>query len=77
MMCTDLPRVVVSKLDSIRFLDSLLAVEHPDKVPTVKFVTIIEVQGRRFGIDWIHESGGKAVDLVTLDEVWLDLRAVI
>lgn len=77
MMCAELPRIVVSPLDSITFADSRRFVEQQDKPPTTKFVTIIEVHGRRFEIDWIHEIGGKAVDLVTLDEVWLDLRAVI
>ena len=76
-MCGDLPCIVASRVESIAFLDSAMLIEHPDRQPTLKFVTNVGLRGRVLQIDWLHVTSGKAVDLATLEEVWLDLSKVL
>lgn len=65
-------RLLIRRIDTLRQRGTLRPIEHANKV-TFEAAVIIEVNGRPFECrKWKH--GGTCLDLLTLDEVLLEVE---
>lgn len=66
--------VIIRKMDSVTYQDSMIPLERPTGVKYWQPATLVTVFGRQFQVEWSSPKCGEGVDVWTLDEVVLDLE---